>query len=519
MANSYDYSNTSIWEKHSEEINTIISDFEENKEIYKDTLAKQYEEYSFIINNISGMNDYVIATNDYMFGTNVLDIKENQISNNFKAIYKIIGNNKIYGDFCSPHILHDNDSHFMLKKPFVKKLIDEQVLDSSKICSIDIQYEDSQMLLENKVYNTSIIRTKEEYEVLDNLENNYSILKIAGENSPFYDDVKTFNYFFYYTKPSSSFVQHIIFMKQSPASTPYSAESYNPISEIDIDRNKLFEEFYKENVCKTTNDNISDLLKCINIEQYDIIARGEAHGTEANYLLDFNLIKYLSENWDLKYILIEDDSTITSYLEKYLNTGNIEFLNKYISTAPNPKSQESYYKKIYEYNSTLPEDKKLHIIGMGPTVNVNYTFEYLRDLIDSINKPIPDEIKIISTFKRYTSYSDYDLWFKFKGDIKMIINSLYDNRELYKEFLGDRYDEYSYIIDNINGTHHAFVDNRLLFDPTEEGISAIDEQMGKNFNSIYSKIKGNKIFIINGNNHILKEGNLREASYFIRYIL
>ena len=86
MANSYDYSNTSIWEKHSEEINTIISDFEENKEIYKDTLAKQYEEYSFIINNISGMNDYVIATNDYMFGTNALDIKENQISNNFKSI-------------------------------------------------------------------------------------------------------------------------------------------------------------------------------------------------------------------------------------------------------------------------------------------------------------------------------------------------------------------------------------------------------------------------------------------------
>ncbi len=517
LANTDDYSNTNIWEKHSEEINTIISDFEENQEIYKDIFAKQYQEYYFIINNISGMNNYVINTNNYIFGTNALDIKENQIAYNFKSMYKYIGNNKIYGDFCSPHILQESNSHFMLKEPFVKKLIEEQVLDLSKICSIDIQYENSQMLLKNKIYNTSIIRTKEEYEVLDNLKNNYSILKVAGENSPFYDAEKTSNYFFYYTKPSSSFVQHIIFIKQSPASTPYSAENYNSISKINIDRNKLFEDFYKQNVCKTTDDNINDLLKCINIEQYDIIARGESHGTKANYLLDYNLIKYLSENWNLKYILVEYDFANISYLDNYLNTGNTEFLKKYVLTSPYPKDQENFYKKIYEYNSKLPKDKKLHIIGMGLAINANFTFEYLDYLITNINKPIPKEINIISDFKRYSSYSDYDLWFKYKGDIKMIINSFYDNKEIYKEFLGDKYDEYSYIMDNLNGTYNAFVENRMLFETTEEGIRAIDKQMEKNFNSIYSKIKDSKIYIVNGNNHILKEANLREAAYYIPY--
>ena len=245
-------------------------------------------------------------------------------------------------------------------------------------------------------------------------------------------------------------------------------------------------EYIKQNIVSVGEENISDMFKTIETEKYDIIFTGEAHGISNNYKIKTELIKYLTEYWNLKYIISELGFAEGEYLNLYFQTGDEKYLTNFISDSEGLPSftyeEYNYYKNIYSYNSTLGDDKKLRIIGIDAEKNLKTAFRYIDYMFkDSANKP--NVIEIISQMANSDDYSKTSIWEKHSEEINTIISDFEENKEIYKDTLAKQYEEYSFIINNISGMNdYVIATNDYMF-----GTNALDikeNQIVNNFKSI-----------------------------------
>ena len=106
----------------------------------------------------------------------------------------------------------------------------------------------------------------------------------------------------------------------------------------------------------------------VDYDKYDLFVSGECHATQKNFDVQMSLIKNLSENSDLKYIVAESGMGNAICINNYLHTGDISKLNVVFESlkGTSARNNESYefYKKLYEFNKNLPEDKKIVYLGM-----------------------------------------------------------------------------------------------------------------------------------------------------------
>ena len=506
FANNDEYTNTNLWEEHIEDIKNIISDFNNNKNKYKIILNEKFYEYAFIIDNISAMIKFYedLETTESLYFT--LMIKEEKMSENFKEIYQYIKNSKIYGDFSSMNVMKQDYSTYLMNNGFLANLINEKFIDKEKVCSIDFYYENSKILLNNKIYDTTYTRNTYETFFIDNyLKSNYAIITVNADNSPFND--KYYDNFFYYgTDTASKFINHIIFVKDSPMSHIYSDVINYTNKEIISTEYEKMDRYLLENMKEVSEKNISSIFNLINIEQYDIICKGEVHGIESNYIVDFEIIKYLAENYGFKYILIENSFVDAQYINLYLKTGDESFLDRYLLSYEYQISKKSFYKKIYEYNKTLSEENKLIFIGNDIDLSINTTINYLNYLISNTNQSIPSEIKdTIFKIKRYittNSYKDMDFWRNHSDFIKNIIDNFCINIDLYKIFLDERFNEYRYVIESIERSYQLYVKDDYINAGYDR--SKRENALYKNFIEIYKNLKDSKIYVIYGEQHTVK---------------
>lgn len=104
-----------------------------------------------------------------------------------------------------------------------------------------------------------------------------------------------------------------------------------------------------------------------NVNNYDIILIGENHAVSANYILKFEFLKYLHENYDFNHLLEEIPISQAFLINIYLDSGNekiLEQIKKHTyKTYFCTQDHFDFYRKLYKYNQTQQKENRIKIIG------------------------------------------------------------------------------------------------------------------------------------------------------------
>lgn len=104
------------------------------------------------------------------------------------------------------------------------------------------------------------------------------------------------------------------------------------------------------------------------IGAYRVILTGEVHGISENYDIELQLIKYLNQHWDMRYLLCEMGMGESLYLDHYLQTGDAAVLDDIMrqlkDTASGTSTYRAFLQELFAYNRELPEDRKVHAVGV-----------------------------------------------------------------------------------------------------------------------------------------------------------
>jgi len=119
-------------------------------------------------------------------------------------------------------------------------------------------------------------------------------------------------------------------------------------------------------------DSIPGMLFDDNFYNSDIFLLGEIHGYADNQKLDKELLLYLNKKLNIRYYIVEMDSTNANKLNSFLSKSvKDEALLKEVVSAirkriPQQSSVELYRKwiEIYDYNQKLADSAKISVIGI-----------------------------------------------------------------------------------------------------------------------------------------------------------
>lgn len=207
----------------------------------------------------------------------------------------------------------------------------------------------------------------------------------------------------------------------------------------------------------------------------DVFLTGQISGIKANVDLELKFLKDLNEKAGVRYYLQEIPYSSASKVNQYLETGNEKILDEAFASAKGgvlwTKEQYNKWKKIYNFNKSLPNNKKIIVIGIDIEQNPISAINYMISLLPNEAPPV----KINSAIKELknavnTSQSSMTAFKAFGTNLK---NSINDNKDDYNLYLKDKMFDFE------------MVSNNLL--KTIEVFSSKD-------NNEYNKIRGKKMY-------------------------
>lgn len=183
------------------------------------------------------------------------------------------------------------------------------------------------------------------------------------------------------------------------------------------------------------------------LDQYELYLTGESHGIQMNYQLMEYFAKFFVEKADVKYILLEGGYATGELLNTYLETGDEAYLysvmKAFEGTMSYSEDELAYLKNIYDYNQTLPDDKKIQFVGIDIEHQRILALKYLQELIPS--KAIPTQIEdIVLEIKNWdTSLYLSDIF------IARWNESFSRCEEIYKTYLEEKYFNFKFTLNNL----------------------------------------------------------------------
>lgn len=126
-------------------------------------------------------------------------------------------------------------------------------------------------------------------------------------------------------------------------------------------------------------------------ENYRVFLTGEEHARLKSYQMKKNMLMYFYEEYGTRYILCETGIGTGIVLEEYIQNGDEDLLNMFmrliLKTVSYTKEEEEFWRWLYEYNQSLPENDKLHIIGVDLDFQRKTAIKGLSLLIDTTKTP------------------------------------------------------------------------------------------------------------------------------------
>ncbi len=249
-----------------------------------------------------------------------------------------------------------------------------------------------------------------------------------------------------------------------------------------------------------SEDGISTTLNLINdSSEYDIFFTGEDHGKLGNEKISIEMLKYLNEKEEVRYLICELQYSIVSKLNEYIQNGDENLLKEAIEPVKNANPSyggDDYYKfwqELYNYNKTLPKDEKIQAFGIDIDFQVNYTLNEMFSLIPNTE---PD-IEIIEKINNFKSILNGDV--EDDEEIARILADLYkdvnSNTDMYKALFGDNFNKFKSNLSSMMNTM-KYMENQRLYR---------DNLIYDNFMRIYNENPKGKYYGQFGQLHIFKE--------------
>lgn len=237
------------------------------------------------------------------------------------------------------------------------------------------------------------------------------------------------------------------------------------------------------------------------LEDNIIFLSGEYHGIVEAIDMHLYLLKYFVKEANVKYILFESGYTSAEFLNEYLKSGDINIL-KYImdslrGTMAHTKEYYELIQDIYEFNKSLPEDKKVQFVGIDIEHQPKVALKYIKSLVPNkeVGKEIKEFVSIIKTM-RIGNYLEAT---------KELTKLIKEDEPLIKEYFGDNFFKLSLAIRNLS---------------ISKGQMNREEYMINNFKEQYENLPEGKYFGQFGAYHIAKDGEFDINGYkpFAYYI-
>jgi len=277
--------------------------------------------------------------------------------------------------------------------------------------------------------------------------------------------------------------------KKDESSIQFSDKSLEQSSE----KRKIMQEYLKENYSSIDLGDESEFADLAimdsDIEGKEIFFTAELHGTKANEQLNMKFLKYFKEKMDFKYYLCELPYSDTYFINKYLDTGDIKILEEIYKPLKGTfgwnKDYYNHWKKLYEYNNTLPKERKIKVIGVDIEHQPINAYRFLVDVLPE--KEAPEEIKAVID-KIKSTFNDLD---KFDETFAQCSHELQKdiekNENIYKEYLGENFTGFNLVNLNVLNQIEAYkYEERMDWNNTR------DKMMYENFQILQKELpKGN----------------------------
>jgi hypothetical protein len=144
-------------------------------------------------------------------------------------------------------------------------------------------------------------------------------------------------------------------------------------SKISISQNIFYDSLKRNAVSFAINDLHTSLSKTATLPIKDFYLVGEWHGTNANLLIEYEMIQYLYEHNNVENIIIEMPHSEVFFFQKYIETGDISVLHNNYDGRIN----RAFLDKIIMFNKT----KKNKVRLFGIDIDVKFGPYFYTDCI------------------------------------------------------------------------------------------------------------------------------------------
>jgi hypothetical protein len=221
----------------------------------------------------------------------------------------------------------------------------------------------------------------------------------------------------------------------------------------------------------------------------------ESHGYATPHQLDLELFKQINKKTGLRYYLAEMDCSQAYYLNKYLTTGNEDFLKAIYQYWFNQRAQwgcKAGFEKwqaLYRYNKTLAKGKKIIVLGLDEAQDLNMNAQRLMALLAEVRYKKGSNSMLDSLAAFATLNAEKDSTNTFKKFNRRLVADINKNEADYKKVFKTTYFDFNFIVNNI-----ASKKNR-------------EEKIFDNFNSLYKqyKLSNEKMYGFWGRFHAMQD--------------
>lgn len=237
------------------------------------------------------------------------------------------------------------------------------------------------------------------------------------------------------------------------------------------------------------------------VNNYQIYLAGEQHSVGVNYDLFFKFIKFFKVKANIKYILIEDSYGISYLLNKYIETGNEDILEKVFSyyygySVLWTKEIHEFWIKFRKYNNSLTDEDKMIILGIDVANAEGSNIDVLNQIIP--DKDIPEKIKLyINNIKSLNNKIIHNVYYDHIKMLREIYNSISLYKDIYQKYWNENFFDFEFlmkgIIDSLN------LNGLTIF---TRAIKR-DEIMYENFLRLYNRFPQGKYFGQTGFFHVV----------------
>lgn len=279
--------------------------------------------------------------------------------------------------------------------------------------------------------------------------------------------------------------------KKEEHSTEFSDKSLEQSPE----KRKIMQEYLKENywaIDLEDENEFKDLaIMDSDLEGKEIFFTAELHGTKANEQLNTKFLKYFKEKTDFKYYLCELPFSDTYFINKYLDTGDIKILEDIYKplkgTFAWTKDGYNLWKKLYEYNNTLPKDRRIQVVGVDIEHQPINAYRFLVDVLPETDAP--EEIKAVID-KIKSTFNDLDKFHEtFAQCSKELQKDIEKKENIYKEYLDENFTGFNLVNLNVLNLIETY-----KYEERMDWNNARDKMMYENFQILQKELPKGKYY-------------------------